>query len=356
MNIDQLSPRLVLQLMKDGVVAVDEKGIKLLMLINELGSILIASKKLDIPYSHAWEYISRMERNLGFKIIESKRGGKGGGGTTLTHDGYRLVNKYLYEYKRHFNRELEIGETAVSLESNILTYAGSNDIVLEHLFGVLRDKKIPVDIHWIGSLRGIASILLDECDLAGVHLLDLETGEYNVGYVRKYAPTEDIVLVRGYEREIGFISREKMSYEEVIEAIFNRELKIINRNRGSGTRILTEDIIKREATKRGIDVDKIEKLVKGYSETVYTHIDTARKIALGEADVGVGLKTASQLYKLNFIHITWEKFDFITKREKLLSNPIREFVETLKSRDVNRIIHSYEGYKAGKEIGETIKS
>ena len=355
MDINKLSPRLTLQLTKNHTVIIEEKGVWLLILISRFGSILAASKKIGMPYSRAWEYISRIERLMGIQIIDAKRGGRGGGGTKLTEEGWKLVRKYLSEYRRRFGREFDANIVAMPLKIKAFTYAGSNDIVLEHIFGIMRKEEFPTEIYWIGSLRGLASILLDECDLTGMHLLNPDTGKYNVDYIRKYTPTEDIVLIRGYERETGFITREELNYEDVLDLIFRKKLRIINRNKGSGTRLLIDSILRKEAIERGIKAEDIKKEVDGYDEFVYTHIDTARKIASGEADIGIGLKTVSQMYKLRFIHITWEKFDFATRLEKLSEKFIKKFIETLKCDEVGGIIQKYDGYRADTNIGKIIK-
>ena len=354
MDINELSPRLTLQLSKNHNIIMDEEGARLLILIDTLGSILAASKKMEIPYSRAWEYISKVERFLGIRIIESKRGGRKGGGTKLTQDGEKLVNRYLSEYKKHLNRELNIREIPAPIKKMFI-YAGSNDILLEHIFGMMMKEGIAIEKHWIGSLRGLASLVLDECNLTGIHLLDIDTGEYNVSYIKKYTPTENIILIRGYGREIGFITREEMTYDNILEEIIKGKLRIINRNRGSGTRLIIEAILNKEAIEQKLNADEMKKKIKGYSDIVYTHLDTARKIALREADVGIGLRTASQIYKLKFIHIAWEKFDFATKKSKATGNYIRKFLKVLKSKEINRIMRSYEGYRAEAELGKILE-
>lgn len=355
MNINEFSAHLTLQLLKDNNIVMDEKGANLLILINALGSILAASKKIGMPYSRAWEYISKIERLLGVHIIESKRGGRKGGGTKLTEHGERLVNRYLSEYKKHLNREFNIGELSSPVKRRVLIYAGSNDILLEHIFGIIIRKGMPVENYWIGSLRGLASLVLDECDLTGIHLLDIDTGEYNMSYVEKYTPTENIILIRGYEREIGFITRKKMNYDSIIESIIGGKLRIINRNRGSGTRLIIESILNKEVSERRLNIDEIREIIKGYDNITYTHLDTAKKIALREADVGVGLRTASQVYKLKFTHIAWEKFDFATKKNKVTEEYIRKFIRILRSREVIRKIDSYKGYRSNAEMGKILE-
>lgn len=354
MDINELSAHPTLKLTKNNIVIVDEEGVQLLILIDNMGSILAASKELNISYSRAWELISRIERVLGVRVIESRRGGRRGGGTKLTEEGRKLITKYLHEYKKYFGKKLGIKETAITLKRNVLTYAGSNDMVLENIFGIMRKEEIPIEIYWIGSLRGLASIVLDECDLAGIHLLDFETGEYNISYIKKYGITEDIILVRGYEREIGFITREEISYKDIVKGIMDGDLKIVNRNRGSGTRLIIDYIIKNEAEREGVVMDEIVMKIKGYEDIVYTHIDAAKKIALGEADVGVGLKKASNFYKLKFTHITRENFDFILRKNKLEDENIKKFIDILKSEKITDILNEYEGYRDSNARGEII--
>ncbi len=329
-----------LKLYYQGELLVDEIRAKLLMLIDRHGSILAASKILGIPYSRAWECISRIERVVGEKIVEAKRGLRGG--ARLTSVGQAILERYIGEYRRVFGREFNVSTKPCRLEGDVLVYSGSHDIVVEKILGMLRSMGYRVESYWIGSLKGLASIALGESCIAGIHLLDTDTGVYNKPYVEKTCCGLDIVYVDGYLREQGFIAREKLGYREIIDQLLSGKLRLINRNKGSGTRLLVDYILARESSKRG--VRDYKSVVKGYGEEAYTHIDVARKIASGEADVGVGIRWAAEAYNLYFTPIKWERFDFIILKSCLDKEPVKEFLRILRT-SIDEIIHKLRGYK-----------
>ncbi len=346
--LESLRSEVELKLLYRGEVVLDEFRARLLLLIDQLGSILAASKSMGITYSRAWECISRIERVVGDKIIEARRGIRGG--ARLTDTGRELLYKYLDEYRRIFNREFVVEKQEFSISGQVLVYSGSHDILLEKLFGILRDRGVAIETYWIGSLKGLASVVLGETDLAGIHLYDPDTSSYNISYVKKFSHGTDIVLIRGYLREQGFITYKLMSYREIVDGLLNGWLKLVNRNRGSGTRLLLDHILKSELSKQGSLDRKLEDIVRGYNSEVYTHFDVAMKVASREADVGVGIRWVAEAYKLYFTPITWEKFDFILLRNRLDRTCIKDFIKILRE-EVGNIIIDFKGYRLDKQIG-----
>ena len=352
-HIDYVRSKLKLVLILDRQEVLDELGAKLLALIDLYGSILAAAKRLDLPYSSAWEYISRIERALGLRILEVRRGGRGGGGAKLTKYGKALLELYARDYRRLLGKEFVVDKGAYVLSSSIL-YAGSHDIALGHLIGIMREKGFNANVNWVGSLKGIASIMLNEADVAGIHLFDAETGLYNIPFVDKLMTKDEVLLVRGYEREQGLITREDLSYDEVIEGIVTGALRFINRVSGSGTRILADYVISRECEKRGLRFREIRDKILGYEKEVRTHIEVAEAIVTGEADVGVGIRWVADSYKLKFIPLRWEKFDFLISRASLCKDCIKSFINCLRSDRFRAILEGLPGYRCPEDMGVMI--
>ncbi len=351
-KLSQVKANLELLLQLDKLTVLDEQRAKLLLLIEKRGSILIASKLLGIPYSSAWEHVLKMERALGFKVVEARKGGKSGGGAKLTAEGRALLEKYLSEYRRAFGKELSVEAGYEVVEASMLVYAGSNDAALEHLLGIVRELGVIVEAHWIGSVKGLAALLLGEADVVGLHLFDQEVGEYNTPFVERYMLSERAVLVRGYQREQGFITRAEMSCEDVLNGLLESRLRFVNRNFGSGTRLLIDYTIRKAAEDRGIELSEARKRVVGYDVEVSTHLEVARAVARGEADVGIGIRWAAEAYGLRFAPITWEQFDFVIQRDKLGAQAVKEFVKLLRSEDFRRTLEKLPGYRFGEGLGE----
>ncbi len=348
----EFTVRINLTLEKDGEEVVDCELINLLLMIDKTGSILSAAKNLNIPYSRAWEKISKAERLLNVKLVESKRGGRGGGGTKLTSEARELIEKYFEICKR---ASIKISKDSLSKhEVPDLVYIGSNDPLVEIIAGILHDEGLDVSVSWTGSSIGLAALALGEADVSGIHILDQETGSYNIPILDRHWRGQGLVLVRGYLREIGFVTRVELSYEDIVDGILRGNLIVVNRQPGAGARILFETIIIQECKKRGIDVNKVFQNIKGFSNVVDTHLDVAKAVASGEADVGICIRWAAEYYKLNFVRVRWENFDFVTTIENLNKDSVRKFIEVLKSSTFKEKMKEFVGYLAPADMGEIV--
>ena len=273
-----LAPRLEVKLYCGGF-AVDEQLVSLLVAVDKYGSILRAAKAVGLAYSRAWEYIARAEHALGVKLVEARRGGRGGGGARLTEAGRELIARFVEAYRSLTGREFQLALAVAGESVELGIYAGSHDLAVERLLGILRGRGVMFEAHWIGSIRGVASVLLEEADVAGIHIY---TGDgYNLPYLRNTLPRGVAVLVKGYERLLGFVSREQMSLDEIVDGLLRGKLRLANRLKGTGTRLLLDELLAREARRRGIDPAKIPEIVKGYSVETRTHVEVAGMVALG---------------------------------------------------------------------------
>ncbi len=347
-----LRSRVRVEIVKGEEVVVDEELASILYLIEKEGSLLKASRILGIPYSRTWEKVSKAERILGRKIIVARRGGKGG--AKLTDEGLELLSMYMKEFRRLTGMDFYVMRTKEGkgrLEEILIT--GSNDILLELLLGELRSNGILVESHWIGSLNGLASIILGEGDVAGIHLFDEEKEVYNITYFKKLGLEGIARLLRGYRRELGFVIRKRSSLDEILNGLLTGELTLVNRQKGSGTRRILDWLLKRYARKMKISIKEIPSRVRGYSNEVNTHLDVGRAVAGGEADVGLAIKHVSRLYSLNFVHVTWEHFDFVVNTKSLEKRGVRTFIEILRGK-TRELAEKLDGYEIGKDLGEFI--
>ncbi|MET1102383.1 MAG: substrate-binding domain-containing protein [Pyrodictiaceae archaeon] len=348
MPLPRLYTRVLVELVDDeGRTILDEALGKLLLLIDKCGSILCASRSLGIAYSRAWERISRAEKLLGIRIVEAKRGGRGGGGASLTEEGRELLLRFLEAYRRIHGSDPKVSIAGGKGVEETILYAGSNDPALQRLIGLLRERGVAIEAHWIGSLRGVAAILLGEADVAGVHLVDPTTGEYNTHIAGLVAGRA--VVIKGYERLQGFLSRQVMSLEETIEGLFAGRLSLVNREESTGTRLLLEYVLKREARRRGLSIE-FRRVIRGWDNTARTHMEVAERVARGEADVGLAIEAAARAYGLNFTPLTWERFDYIVRGDSLEKNSVKEFLRALCSSEFKEILSSMPGYRARDDM------
>ncbi len=338
----------------DSIECIDSRVAKLLYLIDRYGSIYAASRSLGIPYSRAWDLVSKLERVLSAKVVERRRGGKGGGGAVLTPVGKSILEEYLSAYEKITGKKFD-----VSILSDIyvpdLSYMGSNDPIVEKILGIVRENlNIDIAVEWLGSGLGLACISLGEADIAGIHLIDRETGTYNIPYIEKMWLENTAVLVEGYLRDIGFVTRRSANYDDIIEGLFKGELRLACRQRGTGTRTLLMNILEKESRKRGTSLRDVKSRIRGLDTEYKTHLDVVRAVASGEADVGLAIRWAAEQYRLNYLHVTWEHFDFVIRTEVLNRRPVQEFLKVLRS-DARRILDEFVGYKAKENMGREVK-
>lgn len=215
-------------------------------------------------------------------------------------------------------------------EADKLVIIGSNDPLFEEFLketGLIYASKILNT----GSTGGWLAIKRGEADIAPTHLLDPSTGKYNTPFLKAYGLAEKAVVIRGYDRLIGFIVA-KGNPKKIagFEDFFRSDVRIVNRTRGSGIRTLIDYNLARIAEKAGISPREIPKLVKGYTYEVKTHTAVALAVKTGKADVGIAVGYVAEMYGLDFIPVGWEEFDFLVLKSRLSKPLVRDFVEFLR--------------------------
>ena len=200
-----------------------------------------------------------------------------------------------------------------------LVIIGSHCIGLDLLIGRLMQQGISVKSLNVGSTGGLTAAKRGECDLAGVHLMDSATGEYNRPFL-----TEGLELLPGYRRLQGIVFREgDPRFEErsaeaaAAAAVADPTCLMINRNTGSGTRILIDRLLK--GARPG-----------GYANQAKTHNAVAVAVAQGRADWGLAIKTVARQYGLGFLPLQPEHYDFVAPKDRLQREPVRRFLELLR--------------------------
>ncbi|MCX8189594.1 MAG: molybdopterin biosynthesis protein, partial [Nitrososphaeria archaeon] len=209
-------------------------------------------------------------------------------------DGYFITSENI-----EFVEEGE--EVNVKLFSDIiripdLTVIGSHCPALEKIVELLCKRGYYVKLIPSGSMDGLISVLNGEADLAGIHILDEKTMKYNIPILENMK-VKDVVLIKGYFRTQGLIiSRDKIHKIRSFEDIVGGDVKFINRNKGSGTRILIDHMIKELADKKNLNFNDLKKMIKGYDVEARTHSSVASAIKLSKADVGVGINIMATQY------------------------------------------------------------
>lgn len=214
-----------------------------------------------------------------------------------------------------------------------LLAAGSNDPVLDVLQSCLRSSHPEFYIFSAntGSQAGLSALSAGYTDIAWTHLLDPESGEYNIPYVATHLQEVKPVVVNLFHRELGFLTAPGNPLQiKGFADLADSRVRLINRQPGSGTRVLLDHHLE----KLGIPEEKIQ----GYDCHVYTHYEVGLSIVSGEADVGIATAAVSDILGLPFIPITRECFDMVLSRETYFEKSVQAFMEVLNSSDFqNRV-------------------
>ncbi len=213
---------------------------------------------------------------------------------------------------------------------------GSHCIGIDILLKVMSEKTKPVmgKIINVGSLGGLQALKRGEADLAGIHLLDENSGDYNKPFIKKLDLENRIILVRGYVREQGFMTR-KNSANKVndFSDLLNSEIHFINRNRGSGTRILIDMSLGHVAQNKNMSLHELVKKINGYDLEAKSHTAVASAVSQGKVDVGFGIRTVAEQNGLDFVSHSFERFDFAINNTRINKESIQIFLEILKSKE-----------------------
>ena len=222
---------------------------------------------------------------------------------------------------------------------NTLVVIGSHDPLLDELGDMMHveNNDVFMSSAHVGSMGGVMAVRRGEAHAAGCHLLDTESGKYNISFVKKYFPKGGVKLVSCVGRQQGLMVApgNPLGIQKFAD-ITQKNLRYVNRQKGSGTRILTDYLCKQE----NIDTDTIY----GYDREELTHNSVAVQIASGSADVGMGIYSAAQLYGLDFIPICIEEYDLLIPDAVWDTPQVQQMIATLKSDAFKEKILAMGGY------------
>jgi putative molybdopterin biosynthesis protein len=237
-----------------------------------------------------------------------------------------------------FDKGKTVTPTLTVSQSNAeraLLITGSHDPLVDYLADLLMQKDVDLHSTHVGSMGGILALKANECHAAPMHLL-ADDGDYNIPYLRKYLPGEEVVLLCVAKRQQGIVSKDGIGFDALPGHVF------VNRQRGSGTRMLLDHQLKRN----GIDPSKI----RGYEREVTTHLAVALAVKSGEADAGMCVYSAAKALGLRFIPVASERYEIAIRCEHLDDPRVSELCDTLVSPAFREILVRLGGYDT-KETG-----
>jgi putative molybdopterin biosynthesis protein len=269
----------------------------------------------------------------------------------------RVTGKWIFPIKLidewiHTSAQdgLQQARKKVNQIEGALLAAGSNDLVLDMLLTTIKKDHPAFTIFSAntGSINGLEALNTGLTDIAFAHLYDPQTGDYNIPYLKQYCPDHSPVVVNLFYRQIGFlIAKSKSNIFRGWESLVQDGTRFINRQAGSGIRILLDHELKQ----RGIAAADID----GYDREVFTHFEVGLSLVSNESDVGIASAAVAKILDLDFHPLTSERFDMILDKDTFFQPAIQAFIETLQSdtfknrvekignynfKDAGRILHS----------------
>ena len=232
--------------------------------------------------------------------------------------------------------EIRLNKPLSEIE-NTLIVTGSHDPLIDEVADLLARRGAPFRVcsTHVGSMGAIYAVRDGLSHMGGIHLLDTETGVYNESYVEKYLPDGNAVAVKGVGRVQGLMVQ-KGNPLHISEFKDIKNCRYVNRQRGAGTRILCDYLIKKNAlTPQEID---------GYHNEEFTHTAVAALIAAGNADAGLGIYSAAKMYDLDFIPICNETYEFLIDKSYLDNPMVKMFLEVLYSDEFQKRLTEMGGY------------
>ena len=228
--------------------------------------------------------------------------------------------------------------------------AGSNDPILDILINRMQINGGRHIFSCVtGSTEGVRLLGCGFTDIAWCHLSRPDTGEYDINAIAELVPGKKTAIIQLFQRELGFITLQNSGINKTsFGSISSDGLKFINRQKGSGTRILIEHFIDSE----GVDTGSIT----GYGDEVNTHMEAGLNILSGSADVCIATSSVAKILGLKFQPLIKESFDMILMQETFFREEVQMFIETLKSdkfRKMVSLLGNYDFTKSGKIIYTT---
>lgn len=243
--------------------------------------------------------------------------------------------------------EVELLRNEQDIE-NTVVIIGSHDVTLDVLANEIKKTHPELNLSsaHVGSMGGIMALKRGEAHMAGIHLLDPDTGKYNISYIKRYLSEQNIVLVNLVFREQGLIvPRGNPKNIAGIEDLARDDILFINRQRGAGTRLLLDLKLK----ELGISPEK----VKGYEREEYTHMAVAAAVAGDGADVGLGIHAAANSLDLDFIPVSPERYDLAIPEEYYKLDSIQKLLEVINESKFKQKVMTLGGYDVS-HTGDTI--
>jgi putative molybdopterin biosynthesis protein len=296
----------------------------------------IMTRKVTSPAGDD-DYLRVVAGRVGSRLLAAPLGRGAGVITSLVRaDGIVILPRGIQGVEAGSEVRIRLYRPAMELERTIFAI-GSHDMTLDLLAQFLSGRGRRLASANVGSLGGLVALRRGEAHMAGTHLLDTLTGDYNVSYLKQYLPETPVQLVTWVGREQGLLIRKGNPRQiKSLEDLARPDVRFINRQRGAGTRVLLDFHLQ----KLGIAAN----LVKGYEQEEYTHLAVAAAVASNRADCGLGITAAARALDLDFIPLFNERYDLAIPCEYVPTDLLRPLFDLMTDKEFRLAVASLPGY------------
>jgi putative molybdopterin biosynthesis protein len=223
---------------------------------------------------------------------------------------------------------------------NTIVCIGSHDNTLDVLSNWIKKRFCEYSLSSapVGSMGGLIAIKRGEAHIAGIHLLDEKSGEYNIAYIKRILPDKEILLINLVYRQQGLLVK-KGNPKKIkgFEDLLREDVWFINRQPGSGTRLLLDKHLKE------LNINPF--MIKGYEKEEYTHMAVASAVLAGQADAGLAIYSSAKALGLDFIPVAEERYDLVIPKEFLTDKKIEALLDILREdKEFRTEVESLGGY------------
>jgi putative molybdopterin biosynthesis protein len=283
------------------------------------------------------DYVRVAVGKVGDKLLAAPLSRGAGVITSLVQaDGLALIPRGTQGLDAGEQVKVHLYRSKAEIEKTIFCI-GSHDLTLDLMSQFLAEQDRRLASANVGSQGGLIALRRGEAHLAGSHLLNPETGEYNISYIRQYMPNIPVKVVALVRRDQGLmVKRANPKGIKSLRDLTRPNVQFVNRQRGAGTRVLLDYQLK-------LMTIAPERIV-GYSQEEYTHLGVAAAIASGRGDCGLGIAAAAQALNLEFIPLFQERYDLVIPRQFVESDLLAPLFGLLAERRFREAVSQLPGY------------
>lgn len=294
------------------------------------------------------DYLRVVVGQVGERLLAAPLSRGAGVITSLVRaDGITILPRGMQGLESGSRVRVRLYRSPAEIRNTILAI-GSHDLSLDLLAQELARKQRRLVSANVGSLGGLVALRRGEAHLAGSHLLDPASGEYNLSFIKQYLPGEAVTLVQWVGRLQGLlVAKGNPKHVRSLTDLAGGKVTFVNRQRGAGTRVLLDYLLE----KAGVDPGG----VSGYDQEEYTHLAVAAAVASGRADCGLGVMAAAHALGLDFIPLYTESYQLVIPTrfyESDLLAPLPELAHSLEFRKAVQALAGYEVAQMGQIVAQ----